>query len=351
MLFRRNPAVAEFASRVTDANTELARRINEAKKQAGSINFGLGPAGCGKTHTLLRISLQGAYYYRIPWFGYDSNGDVMRHLRTIHGAYKREYERQKRLRSASSDAQFEQLRAQFEAEDAKSYDPPLSVQELRARRAESFGFTPAQYEVELGKQRIIPLNQKHHFCEELLKKAYQRLAFLAKCMDSDHLFSGPARLPGLLAHVRDSIREGIGEASRLSDDELKKIGPRYRLFIDEAGAVRHEDEDFWKEMRQARNARVTIDTTGHRTKDLHPAALANMRTACLWRPTAFNAYELGAIKVPASQCAEPKSGMVHFVVCDHPKVKVFRVSESLYPSYPPELIVPAQPTIGTASGF
>lgn len=157
-------------------------------------------------------------------------------------------------------------------------------------------------------------------------------------------FRGPANLPKLLEGVKKLIDDGIKEAAR---GRLAK--PKVIIFIDEAGAVRDEDEEFWKFMRQGRNAGATLYTTGHRVKDLHPAALAVTRTVMFWKPTSENHYEINGMKILRKDCSEGKSSVLKYIVGSNPTIRIWDRSKTS--GYPPELIIPSQPTLGRDSGF
>lgn len=178
-----------------------------------------------------------------------------------------------------------------------------------------------------------PAKRDHHM---------KRLRFMR---EQCSFYSGPSKLPKLLSSMKATIERGIKEAERGVVAKPKMI-----VFVDEAGAVRDEDEGFWPYMRQARNAGVTLYTTGHRVKDWHPAALAVIRTAILWKPVIDDKYEINGMKIKRAQCTEPKSDRLLYIIGSDPKMYVWDRSKS-QDTYPPALIVPAQPTVGRAAGF
>lgn len=256
--------------------------IEEAKGLNGSLVACIGPSGCGKTDLAVRLSLACAYFAGIPWYGYDSNGDVAIHMNGIRKFHVESYHA------------------------LKDRTDPAGVDE----------------------------REKHQ----------KRLAFLARCRDSAHCYGGPSKLPQLMADVERWITDGVKEAH---DAQQRK--PRCVVFIDEAGAVRDRDELFWPRMRQARNAGLTLYTTGHRVRDWHPAALAIVRVAVLWKNALDNKYDIGGAVVKNAVLAEPKSDKITYIIGGNPSVHVWDRAKD--PKYPPRLIVPAQPTSGRSVGF
>lgn len=175
-------------------------------------------------------------------------------------------------------------------------------------------------------------------------KHMKKLLFLNKCLSSG-FYSGPSKLPMLQQKLRDMVAEGHKDAARGVDKKAKAI-----VFIDEAGAVRDEDDTFWPAMRQARNSGVTIYTTGHRVKDWHPAARTNIRIAVLWKPRTEKFIEINGHRIPREVCGEPKHHIIKFVIGDDPIPYVWDRSKNPE-GYPVELIVPAQPTVARVAGF
>lgn len=158
-------------------------------------------------------------------------------------------------------------------------------------------------------------------------------------------YSGPAKLPGLMRKMKQLVAEGQQQAKEGRNKVVKAI-----LFIDEAGAVRDEDDTFWPTMRQARNAGVTIYTTGHRLKDWHPSARANIRACMLWKPKSEKYHDINGMRIPREVCAESKGDVVHYFIGDDPTPRLW--NRKLYPeSYPVELVVPAQPTVARIAGI
>lgn len=262
--------------------TDDERRAN-ARKQDGSINMGLGGPGCGKTHWMIRLSLACAYYggadgKPLPWFAYDANGDVHKHLND--GVIPGE-------REAMETALRKRDRATVEAKE-------------------------------------------------------RRLKFLHR-VAKPNLFRGPEKLESLLSSIESWIDEGIKKG-----DHGKLTGPRCVIFMDEAGAIRDKDERFWPKMRMARNAGITIFTTGHRIKDWHPAALACVRTTVLWQHNLFDEYEINGLKIPRSICGVPKGDVLKFIVGAKLPPLAWDTRKG---GYPPELITPAYPTVARPAGF
>ena len=172
----------------------------------------------------------------------------------------------------------------------------------------------------------------------------RKLAFLDRCLRFG-FFSGAKKLPSLQANVLRWVQEGIVESERNPNASVRAI-----LCIDEAGSVRDEDDTFWPSMRMARNAGLTIYTTGHRLKDWHPAARANLRVGIIWKPLAEKFVEFNGNRIPRVSCGEHKSDRIHYFVGEDPAARVW--DRAKYPSlYPPELVVPAQPTKARDRGF
>ena len=173
----------------------------------------------------------------------------------------------------------------------------------------------------------------------------RKILFLRKCINVG-LYSGPENLSRIQNKVLQMVAEGIVEAK-----STKKRKARAIVFIDEAGAVRDADDRFWPSMRQARNAGVTIYTTGHRVKDWHPAARANIRALCLWKPSTEKFYDINGTKVPRDLCAEAKGPKVHVFLPGDLSRPIVWDREASPEVYPPEIIVPAQPTVARDAGF
>lgn len=179
---------------------------------------------------------------------------------------------------------------------------------------------------------------------EARERSGERLAFLDRCLRTG-FFRGAKNLGKLQANVIRWVQEGIAESERRPNATVRAI-----LCIDEAGSVRDEDDTFWPSMRMARNAGLTIYTTGHRLKDWHPAARQNLRVGILWKPLADKFVEFNGNRIHRNACGEHKSDRVHYFVGDDPTPRVW--DRARYPElYPPELVVPAQPTRGRERGI
>jgi hypothetical protein len=251
-------------------------RIEYARGLPGSIIVGLGPGGCGKTFTVLRVSLAAANLNGVDWFGYDANGDVMKTLEGIERFHQSEYE-------AATN----------------------------------------------GTQRA------NH---------WNKLRFVQRC--KRNLWRGPTKLGALQATVKRWVESGLTETS--SGEEAAK--PRAALYIDEAGSVRDFDEDFWPAMRQARNARIGIFTTGHRLVDWHPSARANIRLLLLWKPADGRGYDVNGTKIKRELCADSGSPVVHYFVSGEDKPRIW--DRDKHPDkYPVELITLPIPTVAKKIGF
>ena len=174
---------------------------------------------------------------------------------------------------------------------------------------------------------------------------FAKLAFLDKCIRTG-FYSGPSQLPRVMAKLRDMVAQGHVDAKSGKSKKVRAI-----VFVDEAGAVRDANEEFWPAMRQARNAGVTIYTTGHRLKDWHPAARANIRVAVVWRPKSAEKFvDVNGLKIPREACAEPKGDVVKFWIGDDPVAQCWNRAREPE-RYPPELVIPAQPTVARVAGF
>lgn len=257
-------------------------RKERARKLDGSINVGLGGPGSGKTHWMTRLSVAAAYFggpdgKPVPWYGYDANGDVQKHLIGM-------------------------VRGEI-----------LKLEDAKARR---------------DRQEV--------------EKLERRIAYLTRvCMRN--LYRGHQTLPQLLARVDKLIDDGVHRG-----DDNPITGPQAILYIDEAGAVRDKDENFWPQMRQARNAGLTVYSSGHRVVDWHPAALACIRAVILWQHNLYKFYEINGMKIPREKCGVPKDKLLKFVTGADPTIQSWDTSK---PGYPPELITPAYPTVATPMGF
>lgn len=251
-------------------------RVEEAKKLDGSLVVGIGPSGCGKTDTIVRLSLACGFHANegrgMPWYGYDANGDVAKHMKGIEQFLLAEYKR-------------------------------------TGNRA-----------------------------------TYNRLVYTRKAR-SEGLFRGPDGLDKMIATVIGWIEKGM---EKLEADDPKAYAPKGVLYIDEAGAVRQRDEKFWPTMRMARNAGLTLFSSGHRIKDWHPAALAVIRSVLLWQHPLYDPYDINGITIPRAKCAEAKSNVIKYIVGSDPRVFSWDKSK---PGYPAALLVPAQPTKPRFAGF
>lgn len=172
----------------------------------------------------------------------------------------------------------------------------------------------------------------------------KRLAFAERANSADRIYEGADSLPGLIEKIQGWVRKGIAESKTSS---VRK--PRCIVFIDEAGSVRDADEKFWPRMRMARNGGLTFYATGHRTTDWHPAALAVIRTAILWKPVDRKKWDLGNVVIDGKLCTEAKSNKIRYIIADNPTVLEWDRDKD--PRYPAALIVPAQPTSGRKAGI
>jgi hypothetical protein len=251
-------------------------RVTAAKQLDGSLVVGIGPSGCGKTDSIERLSMACAYHANdgkgIPWYAYDANGDVRKHLRGVKKYLRRVYD-------------------------------------------------------ETGD-----------------RGAYNRLRFVHNVSEKG-IFFGPDALPKLIDSIMGWVDTGMG---KLDADDPRSYMPRAVLFLDEAGAIRQKDEKFWPTMRMARNAGLTLFSTGHRLKDWHPAALAVIRAALLWQHPIYDPYDINGLHIPRSVCAKPKSDILKYIVGSDPHVYTWTRAK---PGYPAELLIPAQPTRPREAGF
>ena len=261
-----------------------------AKKLNGCLVACIGPSGCGKTDLAIRLSMAAAYFNSVPWYAYDANGDVRTTLAGVIEFHKQELARLEKLLPTLRDPQ--------ELEDAR---------------------------------KGIMANTN-------------RLAFAVRSNRADRIFEGVDQLPTLLAQIQGWVQQGLADSKA---GKLRK--PRAVVFIDEAGSVRDADDKFWPRMRMGRNAGVTFYATGHRTTDWHPAALAVIRVAVLWKPVDRKRWELGIVSVEGSRCTEARSDKIRYVVGDNPTLIEWDRAKN--PQYPPALIVPAQPTESRVAGI
>jgi hypothetical protein len=171
----------------------------------------------------------------------------------------------------------------------------------------------------------------------------RKLEFAEQC--KSNLFRGPATLEKLKASVTSMIADGL---RGIASGKPKK--PRAVLFIDEAGAVRDFDDEFWSAMRQARNAGLTLYSTGHRLVDYHPSARTNIRVLLLWMPVDAKFYDINGVKIARERCTPIRSERIHYFVGGDPTPMVW--DRGRFPNhYPAALITPATPTQGRVLGF
>lgn len=270
----------------TSADSPL---IAAAKSLNGCLNAFIGPSGCGKTDLAIRLSIAAAYFNQVPWFAYDANGDVRTTLAGIREFHAKELTELERLDATN---------------DPKERD----------RRAKSM----------IANKR--------------------RLDFAERCNRADRIFEGVDQLPTLLSQIQGWVAQGMRDSKA---GMLRK--PRAIIFIDEAGSVRDSDEHFWPRMRMGRNAGLTFYATGHRTTDWHPAALAVIRIAVLWKPVDRKKWDLGIVSVDGSKCTEARSNKIRYIVGDNPTLIEWDRDKN--PGYPAALIVPAQPTKSRVAGI
>lgn len=325
-------------------------RILAARKLPGSINLCIGPGNCGKTDFAMRMSLLSAALHNVQWYGYDSGGDASKHFDSIVSYYQLVIEMARaavRLRRTDSATDEADARAAYEtfALVTGTYSHRNLPRSLRDAWLNPAGddaqATPPAWAELRGKFRAVWLDPRGQDAG-----ARNRLRFISARRQA--IFDGPSTLPRLIRTMVGWIDDSR-ERARMKQPLVR---PRAVVFIDEAGAVRGEDELFWEAMRQARNAGVTLWTAGHRFTDLRPAALAVSRNKILWRPTDRSYVEVAkGVRIPAEKLTAHQSDVIKYVVGDeYTNIRTWD-REKDYARYPAELITPAWPTVGRMEGI
>lgn len=312
---------AALAPASAAAAQPVAGPIAEAKKLNGSLYVCVGPSGCGKTEVAMRLSVTMGYFAGKPWYGYDANGDV---VVALLGMERLHYHAAVLLRDmpetfvASRDRDAMVSRLEREGGDVAKL------------KAEFLRKLPADWAA--GRSR-----------NELLRRHTLRAQYVRKCREPSHLYDGVDNLERLTNDVASWVRAGVKEAR---EGKLKE--PRAIVYVDEAGSVRDADDKFWPRMRMARNAGLTLWSTGHRIMDWHPATRAIRRVALLWKPTDRQFWDFDSVKIRGKDCADHQSGQYTYIVGGEPTLHHWNSETEKTPA---ALIVPAQPSVSRAVGL
>lgn len=294
--------MALFSSSPKPAPPPVDPRVESAKRLPGSINLCLGPGNCGKTDFAERMSLMAAYSFGVPWYTFDSNGDVIKHFYKMAEGYHKDYSTAK---------------ARYDQAERLAQGNPRASDVARQIRVDA----------------TRDMNQA---------RAY--LGHLEKCRKN--FYSGEKQLDALLAKVR----AWITEARERSEANNPILYPRAILFFDEAGAIRQADDSFWNEMRQARNAALTIWTATHRYEDLNPVARGPiLRNAILWENDG-TPWKIKGRTIKSELCSPHQGTVFKYLSGGSGKLQTWDKAKTKG-RFPAELIVPAWPTIGRTAGF
>lgn len=326
-------------------------RLLAARRLPGSINLCIGPGNCGKTDFAMRMSLMSACLHGIDWYGYDSGGDAVKHFDSIVYYYRIVIEQARRAvrlraRPIRTDDEVDARRAYATFVQPTGMNSFASIERELLRvwldpTGENPQALPKRWEELKPKERAVwldPVGQD--------ATARRRLQFIASRRHS--IYDGPKTLPSLIRQMT----KWIDESRELAREKRGLVAPRCVVFIDEAGAVRAEDELFWENMRQARNAGVTLWTAGHRLTDLRPAALAVARCKVLWKPTDRSYVEVAkGTRIRRELLTDHQSDLIRYVVGDNIEQVRTWDREKYWDRYPEELIVPAWPTVGRVEGI
>lgn len=112
--------------------------------------------------------------------------------------------------------------------------------------------------------------------------------------------------------------------------------------IEEGGALRSDNENFWDVARGFRNAGVTAYTTVHKDTDITRSARQCLRAVILDRPYE-ESVEFFGVDIPAMECSPPMSNIVTFIDSFDRTVKRFDMITE-WDRVPSVLIDPVQPT-------
>lgn len=296
--------------------------IAAAKKLNGSLYICVGPSGCGKTELAMRLSVTMAYFAKKPWYGYDANGDV---VIALLGMERFHYFVANALRD---------LPESFVA----GRDADATAARMEKQIGGDGGKIVSEYLRKMPASWTASANRR-----DALAKHIQRGEFVGKCRSNANLYDGVDNLERLTNDVAKWVRDGVREARA---GKLKE--PRAVVYVDEAGSVRDADDRFWPRMRMARNAGLTLWSTGHRIMDWHPATRAIRRVALLWKPTDRRYWDFDSVKIDGKKCADHQSSKYTYIIGGNETLYGWDAERERTPA---ALIVPAQPSVSRAVGL